>query len=435
MNKFVKILLILIAVGCLGTSLAYLIPYFMESKETESEMDSLSELHRKAMTATVTQIPMKVSEGRNSTLATFENTESFNSPSPAPVPEITALKTSGDTVLSETSTPSAANLEETERPEASAGPVITGTPDTEATVTPQEGETPTPEGTALPTPTATRVPHTPTPEPIDGEWDSFLITLKPKPTDTPVPTASPTPSPVPTETPVPTPTPDRNLRSGGIPYAAKEKVVLDKTKILEELKELYAMNEDLIGWLSIPDTNMDYPVVQPKDAAGMEYYLDYDFLKKKNMNGAIILDCDNDPFTPSYNLVISGHHLSNGQMFSHLTDYENQSFWETHPIFTFDTLMERNTYVIFAAFRSAKWADNEEGFRYHANFTTKYEFDPWLEEVMENRLYDTGVQVAFGDECVTLTTCNRAYRREGRFVVVARKLREGEVLPWMESEQ
>ena len=237
-----------------------------------------------------------------------------------------------------------------------------------------------------------------------------------------------------TEPAEPGPTPDRMKRYGAVPYTLKQKVELDPDRILDEMAEVYALNPDLVGWLTIPGTNMDYPVVQPADEAGMQYYLDHDFYGKKNKNGVLIMDCLCDAYTPSYNLLISGHHLSNGQMFSHLTDYAEKSFWQTHPVFTLDTLMEHNTYLIFAVLRSAKWAENESGFRYQANFATKYEFEPWLEEVRKNQIYETGVDVCFGDECVTLTTCNRTFHREGRFVVAARKLREGEQVPWTGME-
>ena len=144
------------------------------------------------------------------------------------------------------------------------------------------------------------------------------------------------------------------------------------------------------------------------------------------MNGQIRLDTLCDPYTPSYNLVISGHHMKNGSMFGNLPLYATKSYWEKHKLVEFDTLMERKQYVVFAAFYSADYDEDEAGFRYNANIEYKIDANQWLEEVHQNQLYDTGVDTGFGDEFITLTTCNRARHRNGRFVVVARRIREGE---------
>lgn len=138
------------------------------------------------------------------------------------------------------------------------------------------------------------------------------------------------------------------------------------------------------------------------------------------------MDANCDPYTPSYNLVISGHHMKNGSMFGKLPEYRSKNYWEKHKTLEFDTLMTRKQYVIFAAFYSADYDEDEEGFRYNADIQYRREVEHWLDEVRENQLYDTGIDVAFGDEFLSLTTCDRSRHREGRFVVVCRKVREGE---------
>ena len=296
---------------------------------------------------------------------------------------------------------------------------------------------------------------TPGGEPIAGE------TLAPEPTPTPEPTPEPTPTPKPTpvanpdlellrldgwETPTPTsgilaeagidvnnlsyaptpepsPTPVWDEYTGPLPFPMLEKVELDERAILPELRDIYALNHDLVGWINIPGTVIDYPVVQCKDS---DYYLEHDFYGNNNINGQIILDTLCDPYTPSYNLILSGHHMKNGSMFGDLPEYRTQSYWEKHRFLEFDTLMERNVYVIFAAFYSADYDEDEEGFRYNANIQYNMEAKHWLQEIRDYQLYDTGIDVQFGDEFITLTTCNRARHRNGRFVVVCRKIREGE---------
>ena len=233
-----------------------------------------------------------------------------------------------------------------------------------------------------------------------------------------------TPSPEPTPTPVPTPTINRFERSNAaLPYPDLEKVELDESKILPQYQEIYALNPDFVGWIAIPGMNVDYPVVQTEDS---EFYLEHDFFGDKNANGQIILDTKCDPYTPSYNLVISGHNMRSGKMFGNLVNYMYKSFWEKHKLLQFDTLMEENTYVIFAAFFSADYDVDEEGFRYNADIQYPQDAKSWLREIKENQVYDTEIDVGFGDEFLTLTTCNKSRRKDGRFVLVCRKVREGE---------
>ncbi len=251
----------------------------------------------------------------------------------------------------------------------------------------------------------------------EDEWQEMLLDIDPHARRTPIPTAEPTPAPT------PGPTIDRFAYDGPLPYSMKEKVPFDESAILPELRDIYELNRDLVGWLTIPDTIIDYPVLQAEDS---QYYLEHDFYGNSNMNGQILLDYNCDPYTPSYNLVISGHHMQNGTMFGDLPLYRDQRYWEKHRFVEFDTLMARKQYVVFAAFLSADYDEDEEGFRYNADIQYKLETRHWLDEIEENKLYDTGIDVEFGDEFITLTTCYRVLHRNGRFVVVCRKIREGE---------
>ena len=216
---------------------------------------------------------------------------------------------------------------------------------------------------------------------------------------------------------------DWKYRESATPYPELEKIELDEDKILPELQAIYERNNDLVGWIKIDDTVVDYPVIQSDDS---EFYLNHDFDREENVNGQIILDPKCDPYTPSYNLVISGHHMNNGSMFGGLPQYRDYSYWQTHKIVEFDNLMERKQYVIFAAFYSADYDEYEEGFRYNADIQYKIDAAQWLEEIRENQIYDTEIDAQFGDEFVTLTTCDRSRRQDGRFVLVCSRIREGE---------
>lgn len=292
---------------------------------------------------------------------------------------------------------------------------------------------------AMPSSTATPAEATLSPSPVITVWamsspsPTTPVSAMPSPSPvitagmlppSPVPTdATPAPTPSPTPTIAPTPTPDRSVRVYALPYPSKEKVVLDEALILEELRPIYQLNRDLVGWITIPETVIDYPVVQ---CANSDYYLDHDFYGNRNVNGQIILDSNCDPYTPSYNLVVSGHKMRNGSMFGGLTEYASARYWREHPCVEFDTLMARKRYIVFAAFLSANYDEDEKGFRYNVDLQYRIEVERWLDEIRENQLYDTGVDARYGDEFLTLTTCSRNHHRDGRFVVVCRRLREGE---------
>ena len=296
----------------------------------------------------------------------------------------------------------------TPRPEATVVDWI----DVAADVTETPAPTPTPRPTPAPTPT---LAPGETPRPTD-EIMAYIL-------DYVIPTWTPIPTSTPFATAVPSPTPDRFVRTGALAYDMKEKVELDESKILPELKEIYELNHDLIGWITIPNADVDYPVVQSSDR---KYYLEHDFYGEPNNHGQIILDGKCDPYTPSYNLSLSGHNMLNGTMFAKLLYYGSQAFWRAHKIVEFDSLMERKEYVVFACFYSADYDEDEEGFRYSADIRYKQDADAWLEEIRENRIYDTGIDAEFGDEFITLTTCTTQRQKNGRFVLVCRRLREGE---------
>ncbi len=198
--------------------------------------------------------------------------------------------------------------------------------------------------------------------------------------------------------------------------------VFDEDRILPEYRPMYEINHDMVGWLKIEGTTIDYPVLQRNDEA---YYLTRDFYGRNNKNGQLILDAQCDAFEPSANLVISGHNMKSGAMFGSLQQYASRGFGRKHPILEFDTLFERNRYRLVAAFYAWDYEKRGDGFRYNADITYRLEMIRFLEELDQIKLYDTGVTVEFGDRLITLSTCSNE-TDDGRFVIVARLLREDE---------
>lgn len=412
--KALKALLIVIAVVCLGVAASYPIRYKLELDSNNSELEDLSGMRMRVMEER--HVGRVADEWEP---APAENPFSEESPGETPPP----IGDAGETP------PPVEGGGETPPPIGDGGAASIPTEASEAPLIPGEGPTATavPGGTRPPADAATPLP-TPlvTPPPVEGATatpipgiEAFMLedvgiaTRTPKPTSTPTPTPSPTPSP----------TPDRSLRDDADTFKDKAKITLDESRILPELRDIYELNHDLVGWLYIEDTNIDYPVVQSDDG---KFYLKHDFYGRSNANGQIILEDKCDPYTPSYNLVLSGHHMNSGAMFGRLGYYKDRDYWETHKIVEFDTLMARKRYVVFAAFYSADYDEHEEGFRYSADIQYKLDADMWLAEIQKNKIYDTGIKAEFGDEFITLTTCDHSRRYDGRFVVVARRIREGE---------
>lgn len=190
--------------------------------------------------------------------------------------------------------------------------------------------------------------------------------------------------------------------------------------VLDEYKNLLNKNKRLIGWVKIDDTNIDYPVMQTTDN---EYYLDHNLNQEYDKNGSIFMDKDCDVLKPSTNLILYGHHMKSGQMFGGLSLYSDQSYYEKHPCIQFDTIYEKGLYEIMYVFRSRVYSEDEIVFKYYQfiDAQSEQEFDSYMNDMAEMSLYDTGVTASFGDQLLTLSTCDYQ-EKNGRFVVVAKKV-------------
>ena len=189
--------------------------------------------------------------------------------------------------------------------------------------------------------------------------------------------------------------------------------------ILPELQVFYDINSDLVGWITIPDTKINYPVVQSK--GNPDYYLKRTFEHKRSDWGAIYAREACDVFKPSDNITIYGHHMKDGSMFAGLDGYKRQSFWESHQYIYFDTLYERHVYQVIVAFKVS--ASYGKGFPYHL-FDDAYneaEFNEFIAKAKAAAYYDTGLTATYGDKLITLSTCEYTLDN-GRHVVIAKRI-------------
>ncbi len=192
-----------------------------------------------------------------------------------------------------------------------------------------------------------------------------------------------------------------------------------ETPVLPEYRELWEKNNDLAGWLTIEDLEIDYPVMYTPDEP--EYYLHRGFDRKEADSGSLFIGEGWNP--EGGNTIIYGHNMKGGTMFGNLDRYSQESYAREHPVIRFDTLTEKGEYQVIGAFYSRIYSLKEkDAFRYYwyIDLREKESFEEYISRVKASSLYDLGADAAFGDELLTLSTCSY-HEKEGRFVVVAKK--------------
>ena len=187
--------------------------------------------------------------------------------------------------------------------------------------------------------------------------------------------------------------------------------------ILPDYLPFYQLNSDMVGWITIPDTKINYPVLQTPD--NPDYYLHRNFDKMGSDWGAIYAEEGCDINLPSDNVILYGHHMKDGSMFAQLNKFQFKDFWQTHQTFSFDTLYERHTYQIFAVFKTTANLGASH-FPYHKfiDAATEVEYNAFIDKIKLLDFYDTGITPQYGDELLLLSTCEYTLDN-GRFVVCA----------------
>ena len=207
------------------------------------------------------------------------------------------------------------------------------------------------------------------------------------------------------------------------PFERKELIDPSTLKILPEYQEAYAQNNDLIGWLKIPDTSVDYPVTQRAD--DNEYYLDHAFDGSTDSAGSLFMDYRSDAVNPTTNTIIYGHNMKSGLMFGQMSDYLDSDYYNAHKLVSFDTIYEKRSYEIVAVCLSEVAYQDENGYRYY-NFIqagNRAEWDAFVNNIRGLSVYGTNINLAPTDEVLTLSTCN-SYTQDGRLFLVAKRIQE-----------
>lgn len=184
---------------------------------------------------------------------------------------------------------------------------------------------------------------------------------------------------------------------------------------LEQAEDIYEdlleVNENVIGWISIADTELDYPVVQAEDNA---YYLNRNIEKEYSARGSIFMDCQN--VEEDSHIVLYGHNMLDGGMFGDMELYVDEEYFNAHPIIKFDMYGKQMNWEIF----SVHFGDDSP---YQVKFADDIDFLNYMDEMIDESIYDTKITVAKDDLVLTLSTCASRSSDE-RFVVHAKLIEE-----------
>jgi SrtB family sortase len=201
----------------------------------------------------------------------------------------------------------------------------------------------------------------------------------------------------------------------------EQEITPTKTERMLQLEELQKTNSDIVAWIEIEGTNINYPILH---TSNNDYYLTHNYKKEYVSSGSLFLDKDFDLNKPSTNYLIYGHRNKQGLMFEDLLKYDKEDFYKAHSNIKFTTTKEDSIYEIIAVFYSRVYYKSEQNvFRYYyfINAENEQEFNNYINNSKTASIYDTGKTAEYGDQLLTLSTCEYS-KEDGRFVVVARKI-------------
>ena len=161
-------------------------------------------------------------------------------------------------------------------------------------------------------------------------------------------------------------------------------------------------------------------------ASDNDYYLTHNYKKEKASTGSIFLDKDFDLINGSSNYLIYGHRNKSGLMFEDLIKYAEEDFYKEHTKIKFTTNKDDSIYEILSVFYSRVYYKSEQNvFRYYyfVNANNEQEYNDFVNNAKKVSLYDTGVTAKYGDQLLTLSTCEYS-QEDGRFAVVCKKIED-----------
>lgn len=220
-----------------------------------------------------------------------------------------------------------------------------------------------------------------------------------------------------------------NMKPENMTQTVLENTYIDITEVTEvktermlQLEAIQQENGDIVAWLEIEGTYINNPVLQTTDN---DYYLQHDYKKQEDRRGSLVLDTKFDLTLPSTNFLIYGHNNTRDHtMFEDLKYYKDKKYCEEHPMIRLTTNEEDANFEIIAVFLSeVHYQNDENAFKYYyfINAETKEEYDEFIRRAKEESLYETGKTAEYGEQLLTLSTCD-THTKDGRLAIVAKKI-------------
>lgn len=190
------------------------------------------------------------------------------------------------------------------------------------------------------------------------------------------------------------------------PIKDGEKSAEQKVTMSEE--ELSAIGKDIVGWISFPDTQIDYPVAQCDNNSYYCYHLpDGSY----NVCGTIFMDCQKSSSMSSRNTVLYGHHMKNGSMFQNITCYKDSGFFESHKTANYYTA--DGDYEIQIAYgfviSSEQWNDN--------GYVDDENMPELIKYAKENTTFESGIEITAADKIMTFSTCSYEFNNANYMLI------------------
>jgi len=191
----------------------------------------------------------------------------------------------------------------------------------------------------------------------------------------------------------------------------------ESNEVRSGFDELLKQNEDVVGWITIEDTQVDYPILHSSDNFD---YLKTNYYGDESRAGSIFMDFRNDITSSDLNTVIYGHRMKDGSMFQQLTKFLEQDFFEEHRTFQYDTLYESYEAEIFAVYHTLT------DFNYiETDFPSDEAYEKLLNQIQEKSIFQTDIELSADDPIITLSTCDyQLDADDGRLVVHAKLVKK-----------
>ena len=181
----------------------------------------------------------------------------------------------------------------------------------------------------------------------------------------------------------------------------------------ERFKALLEVNPDTVGWIRIPDTRIDYPIVRTGDN---DFYLHHDFQGRPSAAGSVFMDFRNNPAMTDMNTILYAHSMADGSMFAGLFAFKDEGFFNQHRILEIDTLSGMTRWEIFSCY-----VTSPDFYYIHTGFYYPADELAFKAAIAAKSRFPTGIVPGLEDRILTLSTCSYEFQ-DAYFVIHARKL-------------